>query len=189
MAARPWADAVARANADAKQPVVFIHDLRLTPRAWDRWADIFEETGYVALTPPWPPTVPDGPSPGAIGQAARSFAELAQALSSRPAIVGHGLGALVAQVLAGEGLSAATVAIAPPPLPDRGLAQIAGWADPRGPLLVLAGRDDRAAGLRRADRGAAPEFVELPGPGDALIEGAGWRDVAETALTFIQRFV
>jgi non-heme chloroperoxidase len=33
------------------------------------------------------------------------------------------------------------------------------------------------------------EIVEMPNRGHALTIDSGWREVAETALTFIQRFV
>ena len=45
---------VERANADGKPPVVFIHGLWLLPSSWDRWAQLFEEAGYAAVTPSWP---------------------------------------------------------------------------------------------------------------------------------------
>ena len=48
------AQEVARANATGLQPVVFIHGLWLLPSSWDRWATVFEEAGFTALTPGWP---------------------------------------------------------------------------------------------------------------------------------------
>src|SRR5919205_2039284 len=48
------AQEVARANATGLQPVVFIHGLWLLPSSWDRWAALFEEAGFAALTPAWP---------------------------------------------------------------------------------------------------------------------------------------
>jgi len=45
---------VERANASALTPVVFVHGLWLLPSSWDRWAEVFEAAGYVALTPGWP---------------------------------------------------------------------------------------------------------------------------------------
>ena len=42
------------ANATGRPPVVFVHGLWLLPSSWDRWAALFEEDGYVALTPGWP---------------------------------------------------------------------------------------------------------------------------------------
>src|SRR3984893_7492693 len=48
------AQQVQRANAVGLQPVVFVHGLWLLASSWDRWAGIFEEAGFVALTPGWP---------------------------------------------------------------------------------------------------------------------------------------
>ena len=45
---------VARANAAGVMPVVFVHGLWLLPSSWDRWAKLFEDSGYTALTPGWP---------------------------------------------------------------------------------------------------------------------------------------
>src|SRR5437868_12444306 len=45
---------IERANASTSTPVVFVHGLWLLPSSWDRWAALFEEAGYVALTPGWP---------------------------------------------------------------------------------------------------------------------------------------
>ena len=42
---------IERANATGLTPVVFIHGLWLLPSSWDRWAEVFEEAGYTALTP------------------------------------------------------------------------------------------------------------------------------------------
>ena len=43
-----------RANQTGRPPVVFVHGLWLLPNSWDRWAKLFEDNGYVALTPGWP---------------------------------------------------------------------------------------------------------------------------------------
>src|SRR4051812_37577602 len=48
------AQQVERANATGLRPVVFVHGLWLLPRSWDRWATVFEQAGYTALTPYWP---------------------------------------------------------------------------------------------------------------------------------------
>jgi non-heme chloroperoxidase len=34
--------------------VVFVHGLWLLPASWDRWVTLFEEAGYVGVTPGWP---------------------------------------------------------------------------------------------------------------------------------------
>ncbi len=45
---------VERANRTGRQPVVFVHGRWLLPSSWDRWAELFEEAGFTALTPGWP---------------------------------------------------------------------------------------------------------------------------------------
>src|SRR5262245_11399358 len=45
---------VQRANASKARPIVFVHGLWLLPSSWDRWVTLFEQAGYVALTPGWP---------------------------------------------------------------------------------------------------------------------------------------
>ena len=48
-----WHEAgqIGRANAFGCTPVVFVHGLWLLSSSWDRWAELFETAGYVALTP------------------------------------------------------------------------------------------------------------------------------------------
>jgi pimeloyl-ACP methyl ester carboxylesterase len=115
---------VEEANASGRTPVVFIHGLWLLPNSWDRWADLFEERGYAAVTPSWPDdpeTVaearanPEVLANKTIGQIADHTAELIGGLEKKPAIIGHSTGGLLAQILADRGLSAATVAIDPGP--------------------------------------------------------------------------
>src|SRR5215207_7843988 len=112
------------ANATGRQPVVFVHGLWLLPSSWDRWAALFDEKGYVALTPGWPddpetveeakahPEVFAGKS---IGQVADHFEQIIRGLDRKPAIIGHSFGGLLTQILAGRGLAAASVAIDPAP--------------------------------------------------------------------------
>jgi hypothetical protein len=45
---------VERANASSATPIVFVHGLWLLPSSWDRWVMLFEQAGYVGLTPGWP---------------------------------------------------------------------------------------------------------------------------------------
>jgi non-heme chloroperoxidase len=115
---------VERANATGLQPVVFVHGLWLLPSSWDRWAALFEDAGYTALTPGWPDdpeTVaeanahPEVMAHKTVGQVADHFDEIVRGLKRKPAVVGHSFGGLLAQILAGRGLSAATVAIDPAP--------------------------------------------------------------------------
>jgi len=113
-----------RANQTGRQPVVFVHGLWLLPSSWDRWAALFEDNGYVALTPGWPddpetveeakahPEVFAGKS---IGQVADHFETIVRGLARKPAIIGHSFGGLLTQILAGRGLAAVSVAIDPAP--------------------------------------------------------------------------
>src|SRR5205814_10399822 len=105
-----------RANKTGLQPVVFVHGLWLLPSSWDRWAAVFEEAGYTALTPGWPDdpeTVdeanahPEVFAHKTVGQVADHFATVIRTLRIKPAIIGHSFGGLLAQILAGRGLSSA----------------------------------------------------------------------------------
>ena len=118
------AEQVRRANATELQPVVFIHGLWLLPSSWDRWVTVFEQAGYTTLTPGWPDdpeTIgeatkkPELFAHKTIGQVAGHFEEIIRGLEKKPALIGHSFGGLLAQILAGRGLAATTVAIDPAP--------------------------------------------------------------------------
>src|ERR1700737_1380000 len=117
-------DQIDRANAAGLSPVVFVHGLWLLPSSWDRWAAVFEEAGYTAVTPGWP----DDPNTVAeakahpevfahktVGQVADHYAEVIGQLKKKPAVIGHSFGGLLTQIVAGRSLSAASVAIDPAP--------------------------------------------------------------------------
>jgi pimeloyl-ACP methyl ester carboxylesterase len=110
------------ANASGNTPVVFIHGLWLLPSSWANWATFFEQAGYAPLTPDYPddpPTVeearanPDVLAKKTLKQVADHTTEIIDALDKKPVVMGHSTGGLLAQMLAGRGLSAATVAIDP----------------------------------------------------------------------------
>jgi pimeloyl-ACP methyl ester carboxylesterase len=110
------------ANSLGNTPVVFIHGLWLLPGSWASWADFFKQVGYAPLTPDWPDdpeTVkearanPDVLAKKTLEQVADHTTEIINALDKKPAVIGHSTGGLLAQMLAGRGLSAATVAIDP----------------------------------------------------------------------------
>jgi non-heme chloroperoxidase len=115
---------IEKANETGKTPVVFIHGLWLLPSSWDRWATVFEEDGYTPLTPGWPDdpqTVeqanakPEVFAHKSVGQVADHFGEVIGQLTKKPAVIGHSFGGLLTQIVAGRGLSAASVAIDPAP--------------------------------------------------------------------------
>jgi non-heme chloroperoxidase len=268
---------VRRANASGLVPVVFVHGLWLLPSSWDRWAEVFESAGYVALTPGWPddpetaaearenPEVFAGKS---IGEVADHYAAVIAALARKPAVIGHSFGGLLAQILAGRGLAAVTVAIDPAPfrgvlplpisalrsasvalgnpanrhravpltydqfrygfanavpedeakelyetfaVPASGLplfqaaaANFNPWTEAkvdtgnpgRGPLLLMSGEKDHtvpwaivnASYRQQSHNKDVTEIVQMPHRGHALTIDSGWRQVADTALAFTQRF-
>jgi non-heme chloroperoxidase len=268
---------IERANASGRTPVVFIHGLWLLPSSWDRWTAVFEEAGYTALTPGWPDdpaTVeeanahPEVFADKTVGQVADHYAAVIGRLDKAPVLIGHSFGGLLAQILAGRGLAAASVAIDPAPfrgvlpLPisalksawpalhnpanrhravpltyeqfryafanavdeDQAKALYATFAVPaagiplfqaaaanlnpwteaavdtdtpkRGPMLLMSAEFDHtvpwalthASYKQQAHNEGVTEIVEMPGRGHALTIDAGWRDVADTALTFVRRF-
>src|SRR5450432_4180529 len=101
-ATAPIAEQVARANDSGRPPVVFIHGLWLLPSSWDRWAALFADAGYAPVSPGWP----DDPD-----TVADHCSQVIGTLSRKPAVIGHSFGGLLAQIIAGRGQSAATVAI------------------------------------------------------------------------------
>jgi non-heme chloroperoxidase len=266
------------ANATGLTPVVFIHGLWLLPSSWQRWTAVFEEAGYTALTPGWPDdpeTVeqanakPEVFAHKTVGQVADHFADVIGKLNNKPAVIGHSFGGLLAQIVAGRGLAAASVAIDPAPfrgvlplpisalkaarpvlgnpanrnravaltyeqfrfafanavsedeakelystfaVPASGIplfqaatANLNPWTEvkvniknrDRGPLLIIDGEKDNTvpwaianASYKKQKRNkGVTEIVELPDRGHALTIDSGWRQVADTALGFIKRFV
>jgi pimeloyl-ACP methyl ester carboxylesterase len=268
---------IEQANASGRTPVVFIHGLWLLPSSWDNWTDVFEQAGYAPLTPDWPDdpqTVagaraePEVLAKKTLKQVADHTTEVIGALDKKPVLIGHSTGGLLAEMLAGRGLSAATVAIDPGvfrgvlPLPASVLKGIGpflvnprtrgraitltfdqfkyGWANAldekeakelyetyhvagsgvslaqmgnanlnpwteakvniksrdRGPLLIIDGEKDHtvpwaianAAYKRQRRNPGVTEIVKLPNRGHSLTIDHGWREVAETALAFVQRY-
>jgi non-heme chloroperoxidase len=115
---------IERANATRATPVVFVHGLWLLPSSWDRWVTLFEEAGYVGVTPGWPDdsdTVVQAREHPEVfaGKGITEIADYEEAiirrLDRRPVIIGHSFGGLLTMILAGRGLAAASVAISPAP--------------------------------------------------------------------------
>src|SRR6266480_1375226 len=115
---------ISEANASGRNPVAFVHGLWLLPSSWDRWETFFQEAGYATLAPSWPddpetveearakPEVFAGKS---IKEVADHLEDVIRKLDRKPAVIGHSFGGLMTQIVAGRGLSAASVAIDPAP--------------------------------------------------------------------------
>jgi len=272
------AQQVSEANTSDRTPVVFVHGLWLLPSSWDRWRTVFDEAGYTTLAPGWPDdpeTVaearehPEVFAKKSIKEVADHFDDVIRQLKKPPAVIGHSFGGLLTQILAGRGLSAASVAIDPAPFrgvlplpisslrsaapvlsnplnhnravpltyeqfrysfanavdeaeakelystfavaaPGEPLFQAAAanlnpWTEAkvdtknpqRGPPLIVDGELDHvvpwaianASYKRQKGNEGVTEIVKMPGRGHALTIDAGWREVADTALGFIRRFV
>ncbi|WP_394771278.1 alpha/beta hydrolase [Lacisediminihabitans sp.] len=115
---------IERANSTGLTPVVFVHGLWLLPSSWDEWRTLFEENGFATIAPGWPDdpeTVgearehPEVFARKSIGAVTSHYLEAIAKLGSKPALVGHSFGGVIAQKLAGDGASRATVAIDPAP--------------------------------------------------------------------------
>jgi len=272
------AQQIEKVNTTDRVPVVFIHGLWLLPSSWDRWKTVFEQAGYAPLAPGWPDdpdTVaeanahPEVFAHKTVGQVADHFAEVIGKLKKKPAVIGHSFGGLLTQIVAGRGLSAASVAIDPAPfrgvlplpfsalksafpvlsnpanrnravtltyeqfrfgfanavsesearelhrtfhVPAAGLplfqaafANLNPWAETkvdtanpkRGPLLIISGEKDNIvpwaianASYKKEQRNqGVTEIVEMKNRGHSLVVDSGWREVADTALAFVKRFV
>jgi non-heme chloroperoxidase len=179
------------ANASGSTPVVFVHGLWLLPSSWSNWADFFEQAGYAPLTPDWPDdpeTVeqaranPDVLAKKTLKQVADHTTEIITALDKKPVLIGHSTGGLLAQMLAGEGLAATTVAIDPGvfrgvlPLPGSVLKGVGPFlVDPRtrGRAITLSFDQFKYGWANALDEQEAKELYDtfhVAAPGIALVQ-------------------
>ena len=184
---------VARANQSGKQPVVFIHGLWLLASSWDSWADLFEQAGYAAVKPGWPDdpeTVadaraqPDAFARKGVGQVADHMETVIRRLTRKPAVIGHSFGGVLAQIIAGRGLAAVSVAVDPAPF--RGVLPLPFSAlRAASPALSNPANVNRAVSLSSAqfrfafanavDADEAKNLYEkyaVPAPGKPLFQAA-----------------
>jgi pimeloyl-ACP methyl ester carboxylesterase len=180
------------ANASGSTPVVFVHGLWLLPSSWANWADLFRQAGYAPLTPDWPDdpaTVgearanPEILAKKTLKQVADHTTAIINALDKKPAVIGHSTGGLLAQMLAGRGLSAATVAIDPGvfrgvlPLPAsvlKGVGPFLGqpahaWACDHAHVRPVQVRLGERAG-RKGGEGARRHTFHVAGSGISLVQ-------------------
>jgi non-heme chloroperoxidase len=108
------------ANASGRPVVVFVHGLWLLAGSWGAWREEFSRRGYATVAASWPgdpATVsaaradPSTFARRSIPEIVAHHVELLQALRDKPAVVGHSFGGLLTEILAGRGLSAASVCI------------------------------------------------------------------------------
>jgi non-heme chloroperoxidase len=118
------AQQIARANESGRPPVVFVHGLWLLPSSWEPWSAYFEAAGFAPVAPGWPDdpdtveearTRPEVFADKTVGDVADYVDGLVGKLDRPPVLIGHSFGGLLAQILAGRGRAAVTVAISPAP--------------------------------------------------------------------------
>jgi pimeloyl-ACP methyl ester carboxylesterase len=141
-------------------PVVFIHGMFLHAASWGGWVERFRAVGYDPGTPGWPgepSTVaearqqPDRVAGNGIDDIVAHHAQVVRSLDTRPIVIGHSTGALVAQRLLEQNLAVAAVAIEPPAI--KGVVSLAPSTVPVGWVLLR-----NPANRRRALSLTAREF-------------------------------
>jgi len=105
-----------------KPPVIFVHGLWLHAESWQPWIEFFRENGYQASAVNWPGEAetteatrqnPQAVAGYGIPEITDHIARQIKQLETRPILIGHSFGGLVAQNLLGRGLAAAGIAMVP----------------------------------------------------------------------------
>jgi len=177
----------------APTPVVFIHGLWIHSSSWQNWMDLYRQAGYEPSAPGWPgdrDTVAatrqnsDAVGNKGLDDITAGYLQAIQNLDTRPVVIGHSFGGLIAQKLLAGGHASAAVAIDPgqikgvKPVP---LAQIRSGL----PVLSRPGNKKKAVSLTRKQfrysfGNAIPENESdmlydrwtIPGPGKPLFEAS-----------------
>lgn len=159
-------------------PVILIHGLWIHSSAWQPWMDLFTEKGYDVSAPGWPG---DGDTVAAtrenadalddigIGHLVDHYTQLIASAGgkheSKPVIVGHSFGGLVAQELLAGGHAAAAVAIDPAPI--KGVKSLP-LAQLRSAFPVLGNPANRHRTVSLTPKKSHYAFENTPGEADPM---------------------
>jgi pimeloyl-ACP methyl ester carboxylesterase len=106
--------------ADPGTPVMFIHGLWLHASSWGPWLDYYTEKGYACTAPGWPgdgDTVestranPEAVADFGVEEVAAHYRELIDHMDSKPILIGHSFGGMIAQKLLGEDYAIGAIGI------------------------------------------------------------------------------
>lgn len=177
----------------SERPVVFIHGLWIHTSAWKPWAELYRREGYEPILSGWPG---DGPSVAStratqrvggygVADVVSHYSKLIAGLSTKPVVIGHSFGGLIAQRLLDNGDAAAAVAIDPAPIKGvtklplsqiRSTIPVLRSKKNRDGAVTLSERQFRYAIANAIPRDEARELYErfsIPAPGKPLFEVVG----------------
>jgi pimeloyl-ACP methyl ester carboxylesterase len=112
-------------TASAGRTVLFVHGLWLHADSWTPWLERFGAAGYSPTAPGWPGTGAsvaetrrdsEAVAGYGIADVVDHYARIINAVDTKPIVIGHSFGGLIAQRLLADDLAAAAVAIDPAPI-------------------------------------------------------------------------